>query len=286
MTNPPDASAESLTLTVARRRRRWARVLGIVATSFAAWPTVLQIEPHALRADSLGVAGANDGGAGLGGGRARASMLRGPASVRTSRAPTPTFGALREAPPSELETLSSLRQSGAQGPFQQGVVRAADAPGFVGPTVNLPSGGELGGDAPPISPLTSPAATPSDTAPIIATPSPGGTPVTVPPIVVPPGAPTPPVTSPPVVTPPGPPGGIPPTTPPIVITPPDNPPVTDPITPIEPTGPNPPGGPGLPSPTPEPATWLEMLLGAGMVGAALRSRRAQRATALRAFSNA
>ncbi|THD64426.1 PEP-CTERM sorting domain-containing protein [Phenylobacterium sp.] len=279
MTDTPDASAEPLTLTPAqRRRRRWARVLALAVGTLAVWPTVLQIEPQRLLAESLGVAGA-PGGGGPGGGARRAHA---PRPVRTAQArtpaPAPTYGALREAPPSELETLANLRQSGEQSPFASNVQLASLEPSPDEATP--PAGGLPSGDTPPLNP---PPASPN---PAVGSPLVGGgvPPVTVPPVVVIPPITPPPVTTPPVTTPPDttppdttPPVVTPPDGPPGVIPPPDGPPVIDPIGP---------SGPGLPSAAPEPATWLYLLLGAGLTGAALRTRRAQPATALRTISRA
>lgn len=81
-----------------------------------------------------------------------------------------------------------------------------------------------------------------------------------------PGGPTPPIVTPPVVTPPD--GGQPP-----IVLPPtggDNPTPPGVTPPIE--------GGGVPTAAvPEPATWAMMILGFGLVGAAARRRRLQRA---------
>ena len=266
-----------------KRRRFWRRLVTMVLAAFLVLPTVLQTELLPQRADVLQGAG---GGAGGGKGRASHAVPRRQIAAQTRQ---PFYGAVRDAPLSALETLSNLRARGATAPRQANLELenpqvesfAASEPTipFSGPLAIPDSDptapiGAIGGVAPPVStgpgdPITPPIVIPPVVAPPVITP-----PVVTPPVVTPPiGGPT----TPPVVTPPD----NPPVTPPVVIPP--DPPPTDPGLPIGPIG----GGPGGPGPPiPEPATWIQLILGAAMVGAVLRRRRTQPLTALRARSSA
>ncbi|MGZ6014465.1 MAG: hypothetical protein ACXWKM_01855 [Phenylobacterium sp.] len=251
-----------------------------VGAGFFCLPTVLQIERLAQRAETLQVmAPASPGGA-----HGAGSSRRGARPGRiAATAPRPFYGALREAPPSELETLSSLRGRAASVPARQDLeaenpqVASFAAPAaavsptavsFPGPsTPSFPSEpGTLIGGPPPVTPPT--------------TPSP---PVIVPPIVIPPVV-TPPTVTPPTVIPVVTPSDNPPVVTPLPPLTPDNPPIIDPYQPpIDGGGPGPGGpGPGNPGPgdpgpgggpsgaVPEPSVWMELILGAGLAGAALR----------------
>jgi hypothetical protein len=249
-------------------------------------PTVLQTEPQPQRADAVQAEGA---GGGAGGGKGRSSHA---ASYRQTAAQTrqPFYGGVRDAPLSALETLSSLRARGASAPQRASLelenpqvesfsTASADLSSLA--PLAIPDGqilpiGAVGGVAPPVTTNPGNPITPPIIIPPVVTP-----PVVTPPIVTPPVV-TPPITgptTPPVITPPD----DPPVTPPVVIPP--DPPPADPGFPSGPIGGGP-GGPGRPGPIPEPATWIQLILGAAMVGAVLRRRSAQPLTALRARSSA
>jgi hypothetical protein len=256
-----------------------------VAVAFLCLPTMLQIEPHPQRAEALRVVGPADAP----GGRGAGSRRRGARSTQVATsAPRPFYGALREGLPSELETLQGgLRARNADAVRQDLEIENPQVGSFVIPASTSSTPSPFPGLSPP--------SLPGDPAiGVIAGPQPV-TPTTPP---TTPGTPTPPVIdpiiAPPIVTPPV-------TTPtgPTVITPPDNPTVSPPVV-IDPPGPPtidplPPtidggtpdpvnaGLPGIgvltsgdsggPSgAVPEPSVWMELILGAGLAGAALRRR--------------
>ncbi len=259
-----------------KRERRRARIaLGV---AIAMWPAILQIERLGHRAESLKVIGQTEVADGRGhGGGARQLLLPG---YRRSgvTAPAPNYGALREGLPDVLAahlpaavTLADARESD----FLQPLDFALADPSQGGPDL-------------PFSGLPTPG-TP-DTGVIFGPSGPGGGTPGNPPVVDP-GGTNPPVTNPPVVDPgqPQPPVVTPPLPPPVTD---PNPPVTDPGT-LGPPGDSggtppgtPPGDPPIPSGVPEPAVWLQLVLGAGLAGASLRHARRRQpvAIALRARS--
>lgn len=285
-------STESKAPGVGKRRRFRLRLAAFATGGLFSLPTVLQMEPHPQRADTLQVVGPAASATGHGAGSSRG---RGRPAQIAAAAQRPFYGALREAPPSELETLSSLRG------------RASSTPRPAGLEVQNPQIGDFSTPAAVAStPVSFPAAPapsfPAEPGTVLiggpsgppTTPNPPAPPVIVPPVVTPPVVTppvTPPVVTPPVTTPPGPPVVTPPDNPPVsppgVVTPPE-PPIIDPFPPPPDGGPGPgdpgpggpgpggpgPGGPGGPPPgVPEPSVWIELILGAGLAGAALRQRR-------------
>jgi hypothetical protein len=271
MSSASNASAGPPTLTAIQRDKRRRVVFAIVAASFFLWPIALQHEFRTIRLDTVRLGEAGGAAGRAAGGRVHAGAHRGyaPRQIVTA-AVTPGLqglALLSPLPPSLLGSLERLP------PIAAAV--SADLPEFATP-------------AAAISSFTSPSI-PGGPAPGFVS-TPGGTnPPSPPPVIGQPPV-DPPVTLP--VTPPD------PSSPPPVILP----PVTFPP-PIDPAGPGPippiitdPGGPGGGGPgggpvagIPEPGIWLELVLGAGLAGASLRSVRRDRgqpATALRARSRA
>ena len=246
-------------------------------------PTVLQMEPRLHRAETLQVVGPANGASGKG----SRSSRRGVAAARiAATAPRQFYGALREAPLSELETLSSLRPRAFDTARAPGLdIENPQVAAFTNPTAVTPT--QVSFPAPSTTPFPSdPGIGPFIGGPLPVTPTPPAPPpVVTPPVVTPPVV-TPPVVTPPVVTPPdGPPVVTPPDNPPgqppVVVTPPE-PPTIDPVIFPPPDSGNPGSGgpgtnggpPGGPTGTiPEPSAWMELILGAGLAGAALRRRR-------------
>jgi hypothetical protein len=276
------ASAESKEPGARRPRRFWARLVAFVGAGLFCLPAMLQIERHPQRAETLQVLGPASPGGGHGG----AGPRRGARSGRIAMvAPRPFYGALREGSPSELETVSSLRGRAATvaasddievdnpriGSFATPAAAASTEVSFVTPSIpSFPLEPTILTGTSPVTPTTPETPTP----PVIAPP------IVIPPVVTPPVTPP---TTPPVVTPPD----NPPVTPPVVVTPPD-PSTVDPFQPPidggnpDPGGPDPggsdPGGlnpiapSGPPGTVPEPSVWMQLILGAGLAGAALRRR--------------
>jgi hypothetical protein len=296
-TEPPASADPTLPdVRLARRRRRRAAAAITVLTTLLVWPSLLDSELGAKRIDTLRVLGpvASQGAGVSAPGASRHTPRISPGHARTGL--LPNFGALREgpmglltadaAPPARPAALTGPAATdlvtGGLGPLQT----ANPAPGF-GP--------------PPIFPTMPSVGQPDPSIIYGPVPSPGGPPVTPPvviqPVVTPPGTP-------PVVTPPDQPPVVPPEPPPIV-SPPSNPPPDGPgpgtppviLNPdpgtgcgLDPCGSGPGGGGPGPNPVsgaPEPALWLQIVLGTGLLGAAMRRRRRlQLATALRARSRA
>jgi hypothetical protein len=256
--------------------------LTALAASLFLWPALLQIEKLAPRIESLKVLGQAGAGGGHGGHTGKGGAQ--PPGYRRGGlvAPAPNLGALREGPANRLEALAP--------PATTADVGAQD---FVPPFDFGPTGPSQGG---PDVPFSLPRPRPVDSGLFVV--GPGGGPVTNPPVTDP-GGPNPPVTNPPVTNPPvdpgtPPPPGPPDTHPPVVPPPVGPTPVTDPGPPVLGPGgtftpPDDPGGPGPgPDPrggnppipgVPEPAVWLQLVLGAGLAGAALRRARANRHSA-------
>jgi len=288
-------------LRLRRRRRRRTSAFLAVLIALLVWPNLLDSE-LGKRLDSLRVLGPV-AGHGAGGGAGAASKGR-PAGVRLGPqiaylGGIPNFGALREGMANPLTAQASPLEAAPE-------------------ILALPDGDLLAG----LSPIT-PVATPADSGPppsfpVVTTPNidpdpiifvPGtpGTPGGGNPPVIGPPVVTPPVTPPPVVSPPDTPP-VTPVEPPPIVSPPNNPPIQPPTDPGQPPpvivnpgpgtscadepcggGPGGGGGGGGPPPVsaaPEPAAWLEMILGATLLGVAMRRRRSQPATALRARSKA
>ncbi|MGZ6014093.1 MAG: hypothetical protein ACXWK0_19820 [Caulobacteraceae bacterium] len=268
MSNESDASAgPPASPVIRRRRRRAAAVFAILAASFFLWPLALhELAPVRLEALRLGGPGGHHDRGGVHGRSPRAWEPRARAAARAAIPAAQDLGLLGALPPTVLGDLRNLPPIGP--------AVSADLPAF-------------GVEASAISSFNPPSPPQG--------PDPGG------PFVTAPGGPTPPVISQPPIAPPvtppdnpvtppnppgpppvGPPGNPPPVTPPPPVVPggpaPFNPVVT------EPGGGSPGGGPVMI--VPEPAVWLELVLGAGLAGMALRRARRQPATALRARSRA
>jgi hypothetical protein len=213
-------------------------------------------------------------------------------------APTPVATAARQAATPVAYALISATLC-ETGPASGGLLYPLRARGFAAPAEETPAA-PPGPD--PSQPGTTflpptPGLTPTDEGsfPLVTgtppTPplGPPVTPVTPPltPPVTPPGPPpgppvTPPETGQPPVTPPDTPTTTPltpvppPVTPPTPpVTPPVSPPIVPPIEPLGPPGPSPPRPPGS---VPEPASWMMMILGFGMLGLGLRRREEARAS--------
>jgi|GEM_PF-4648263 len=256
-----------------RKRQRLLARLALAAALFL-WPAILQIEKLTHRAESLKVLGQAEAGGPAAGHRGTGQPHHAGYRRGGPAAPTPSYGALREALADVLEAqlppVMTLADARAPDLVRQ-LLLDATAPSRGGPDLSFP--------------LSRPS-TP-DTGVIFGPAGPGGGPPVTNPPVVDPGGPNPPVIDPPVVD---------PGTPPPVVTPPDGhppvvppppPPVTNPNPPVEGPGggtftpPGDPGG-GGPSggnppipPVPEPAVWLQLVVGAGLAGAALRRARAR-----------
>jgi len=254
-----------------RKRQRLLARLALAAALFL-WPAILQIENLIHRAESLKVLGQAEAGGPAAGHRGAGQPHHAGYRRGGPAAPTPSYGALREALADVLETqlppVMTLADARAPDLVRQ-LLLDATAPSRGGPDLSFPL-------ARPSTP---------DTGVIFGPAGPGGGPPVTNPPVVDPGGPNPPVIDPPVVD---------PGTPPPVVTPPDGhppvvppPPVTNPNPPVEGPGggtftpPGDPGG-GGPSggnppipPVPEPAVWLQLVVGAGLAGAALRRARAR-----------
>jgi hypothetical protein len=272
MSNESDASTGPPALTVIRRRRRHA-VFATVAAIVLLWPLALQ-ELAPLRLDTLRLAGASGPGGGVHGGHGGKHRTRAAPPFVTAQAAIPSlqgFGLLGALPPTVLGDLQNLP------PTDPAV--SADLPAFSTPAsavssfnpTSFPQGSGPGGPF-----VTSPGGPTSPSPPIISQPP------TDPPVTPPDN----PVTTP---DPSGPPPLLPPGNPPPV-TPQVGPGPVDPLLP-DPGGPGGDGPAGDPpvSAVPEPGVWMELLLGAGLAGAALRHARRVRdqpATALRARSSA
>ena len=297
MSTEPPASADPVNPDVRLRRRRRRRRAAALATliGLLVWPGLLDSELQ-KRLDSLRVLGPVAGQAGGGGPAGHRTPRH--AGPRLARAPLPpNFGALREGAAGPLGAQVAPAQEVAQAltdPLSAELVSRGVDP-FL-PAVAGPGGGT------PFAPPSFPPIQPPD--PVIGGPgpSPGGPPTQPPDPVINPPVVNPP-SQPPVVTPPDQPPVVPPEPPPIVsppTTPPGGPgPGVPPVVPnpgpgvscgADPCGGGGGGGGGGPPPVsgaPEPALWLQMVLGTGLAGAALRQRRAQRpATALAARSRA
>ncbi len=280
MTAPDRLAPEPAVRTPAQKRRRfWARLGAFVLGGLFVLPTVLQTEPAPGRADAVQVADSGSGGPG-----GRRSASRGAHGRKAAPTSRPFYGGVREAPLSELETLSSLGARGENLPHQASFETASpQIEDFSTPAAAISESGPFALPSPPIDPV---GGTGGVAPPITTNPgNPTTPPVIVPPVVTPPVV-TPPVITPPVVTPPVVTPPVVDPTPPVVIPP--SPPTVDPGFPSGPGGGGPggPGTPGGPGVIPEPATWIQLILGAGMVGAMLRRRRTQPLTALRARSRA
>jgi hypothetical protein len=281
MSDAPQITAESASAP-ASRRGRWVRTVALMASAFFATATGLQIEAHQQQAETLRVLGP----VGASGSGAAGSHPRGRWNGAAAGVQPVALGALHEAPATGLQTLPG--EAGGFAPSTLEFV-AADPDGaipasgrtnatpasFSGPSLFTPSG-PIGTAAP--SPPTS-----------------GGLPTTgpvLPPITGLPLTSPPAVTSPPVVPPPivvAPPTGTldPPTDPQVVA-----PPIVTALPPIDPStggpeGPTEPSMPGVPGPSgpqpatplaaaPEPSTWLDLIVGLGLTGAALRRRASGR----------
>jgi hypothetical protein len=255
-----------------RARPRALMVMLSLAASAFMWPGLLQIEKLPARAEHLAVLGpADDSGGGL---AASPRPVRHRTRLPHLNVPAPSFGALREGPTGPpFAQLSSLTPALLANPdllkpvsFTPQAPTAPPADPFVLPGPRPSPDDFVGGPGPagPNRPGNPPITNPND---------PG------PPVVNPPVDPGAPPVTPPVVTPPD---GPPPLTHP-------NPPVIDPTSPFTPDDPvdgGPGGGGPPPSGAPEPGVWLELILGAGLAGIALRRARLQPATALRAVSRA
>jgi hypothetical protein len=301
----PDASAAA----VQRRRRRTALLAVLIA--LIVWPGLLDGDLPHHRMDSLRVLGplAPRLGGAAGAGPSRAHRRR-PQLAHARPSPPANYGAVVEDAP---VTLLASEQPAGPGRITLAELAGA-APGQLLPAIFSPSpSGGPGPDLPfglpgvggPSYPEPFPVIAPATPPPTL----PPGQPPSPPVIISPPGQPpdtppvTPPVTPPPLTppdTPPpivGPPIAGPPDTPPPIVGP-LGPPVTPPgVSCVEagdcPTDGGPGGGPGGGGPggspggaVPEPALWAQMILGTLLAGAALRRRRLQLATALRARSKA
>jgi hypothetical protein len=278
MRNESAASAGPPALTAfQRRRRRAATVFAIAVFSFFLWPIALK-ELAPVRLDTVRLTGISGvGGLTPGGIRRRlhADAARPIVTAQATTASLRGLGLLGALPPGGLEDLQTV-------PLSEPPI-SADLPAFSTPA------SAITGFNPPSPPSGPDQGFPFVTAPGGATPSP---PVVSPLSVDPPitGPVTPPVTPPDnPVTPPDP--FVPPPVVPPIVAPFVAPPI-DPVGPTKPILPDP-GGPGSGTQgggpvagIPEPAVWLELVLGAGLAGAALRRARLQPATALRARSRA
>lgn len=270
-TTPASAGSNSPAARLRVRRRRRAAALGVL---IALWPAMLQIELLPLRAESLRVLGPA-GGQGQSG--RHAGPRAGGARPAAMSPPLPSAGAL----PSDAAAIVA-----AQLPpivDENTPVRLVDlaltGPGSIDPGVE-----------PSSSPFTPPPGLTSPGGPGVTGPERPTTPASPPPS----GPPDPPVTNP-----------TDPTDPrqPPIVSPPSDPPVIGPSPPSFPGVPGGPGGPQTISPTnprtdepgggpdghqppvsgvPEPAVWLQMILGTALLGAAMRRRRRLQPTALRA----
>jgi len=274
MSNKSAASAGPPALTAfQRRRRRAATVFAIAAFSFFLWPIALK-ELAPIRLDTVRLTGISGVGGLTPGGVRRRLHADEAGSIVTAQDATPSlrgFGLLGALPPGGLEGLQTV-------PLSEPPI-SADLPAF-----STPASAVTGFNPPSLPPG------PDQGFPFTTTP---GGPTPSPPVVAPPSV-DPPITGP--VTPPD----NPVTTPDPFVPPPVVPPIVAPFV-APPTDPGGPGGPFLPDPggpgsgtqgggpvagVPEPAVWLELVLGAGLAGAALRRARLQPATALRARSRA
>ena len=272
MRNESAASAGPPALTVSqRRRRRAARVFA--ALSFFLWPLALH-ELAPLRLDTLRLGGVGEADGGARGGLHAAHRSHARRTIVTAQAALPPlrgFGLLDALPSGELGDLQTVP------PAEPAI--SADLPAFGRPASAITS----------FNPPT-PSTRPDPGLPFVN--APGGTTPSPPIVSLPPVDPpiTPPVTPPDnPVTPPDP--SVPPPVVPPIVAPPTGPVGPGPIEPFLPD----PGGPGGGTQgggpvagVPEPAVWLELVLGAGLAGAALRRARrgVQPATALRARSRA
>jgi hypothetical protein len=256
-----------------------AMVFAIVAFSFFLWPLALH-ELAPLRLDTLRVGAIADAGGGAAGGPPGKRRVHAARTIVTAQAARPSWRGLDlmdALPPGPLADLQTLP------PSEPAI--SADLPAFSTPASAIAS----------FNPRSSSSSGPDQGFPFLTTP---GGPAPAPPIVsLPPVDPpiSPPVTPPdnPVTTPD-------PSVPPAVVAPPIVAPFVAP--PIGPGGPDPikpflpdPGGPGGGTQgggpgagVPEPAVWLELVLGAGLAGMSLRRarREAQPAMTLRARSRA
>ena len=281
MSDSPPASAAQKPLPLWKRLRPRALVLMLaLAASIFMWPGLLQFEKLPARAAQLEVLGPAAPGGG-GGAPSHGARVRS-ARLPHLNIPAPAYGALREGPAGlPFAQMASLDPQPIADPeLVKAVSYTPLAPPsgptggpFVPPGLTDPRpepGDFVGGPGPtgPTSPGNPPITTPTDPGP----------PVVGPPVVGPPVDPGNPPVTPPVV---GPPDGPPVVTPPPVTNP---PPIVDPDPPFT-TQPTDPGGPP-PSGAPEPGIWLELIVGAGLAGMALRRARLQPATALRAVSRA
>lgn len=281
MSDSPPAPADRNPTSVKRTKRPRALItLAVLAASAFLWPAILQIEKLPARVESLKVLGPAERGQGGDSQKGRGRTARAGHRAGGLTPPAPNFGALREGLPSVLEAQLPPAATTAAAVLAQQFAQPID---FSQPAT--PQGG-------PADPFNLP--TPNVVDPIGGTPGPGVAPPVTNPPVTPPPVVNPPVTNPPPVVDPG--------TPPPVVTPPDGPPPVvspPPVAPPPVISPNPPGGTftppgdpggggpgggGPPTGVPEPAVWLDLVLGAGLAGAALRRARLQPVMALRARS--